>query len=245
MDYFKFVWLLFVVMTISVLSFGWDCEDKESYEEVETKTMPFKGGNALFAETQNGGIKIESWEKDSIKIEAKKKAWADTEEEAKEKVEKTELQIKEVKNGIRIETPGVEKFSVSYKIRIPKNTALELKTMNGGIEVKNITGEIKAKTMNGSISLIGIYGEVEAETMNGGVEYEVDTLVSSSNISLNTMNGGICASVPETPELSIYARVQNGKIISDFPIYTQKEQLKTKIKLMLEVTNGGIVIKKK
>jgi len=80
--------------------------------------------------------------------------------------------------------------------------------------------------------------------MNGGIEYEADTLVPS-NISLETMNGGIEVLVPENPELSIYARVKNGKIKSDFPIYTQKEQLKTKIKLMLEVSNGGIFIKKK
>jgi len=243
MNSFKFMLLVLLFVNCTIIYGSNVC--KKSLAQTMTQTMPFKPEDALFVETRNGGIKIESWEKDSIKIEAKKKAWADTEEEAKEKVEKTDLQIRKVKNGIRIEPPGVSNFSISYRIWIPKNVELELKTMNGGIEIKNIRGKIKAKTMNGSVFLFSVYGNVNAKTNNGSIKYDVDTFIESTDISLETNNGSINAFIPENRELSIYAKTRNGKLNSDFPIYIQKEQLKREIKLKLETGNGSIVIKKR
>ncbi|MBI4722398.1 MAG: hypothetical protein HY769_05285 [Candidatus Stahlbacteria bacterium] len=75
--------------------------------------------------------------------------------------------------------------------------------------------------------------------------YEVDSIFDSSDISLKTMNGGISVYLPDIPSLSIYAKATNGKIDSDFPIYTKASGLVGEKIVKLTTMNGGISISKR
>lgn len=241
---FCIIWIIFLISCLGC----WD--GSRYFEEETTQTMPFTPQSNLFVNTQNGSIRINSWDRSEIKIEATRRVRGYPEERAKKILKEIKINIREDDKGVRVETeiPRVIRgdIGVNYNIFIPKKADLSLGTMNGGIRVENIQGDVKTRTMNGGITLIGIRGAViEGNAMNGGIICNIDTLLEFTNISLETLNGGIRLAIPETPEPSIYARVVNGRIVSDFPIYTRKDAMKGDVIIKLEVMNGGISIKKR
>jgi len=189
-------------------------------------------------------------DRSEIKIEAIRRVRGYPEERAKKILKEIEINIREDDKGVRVETeiPRVRRgdIGVNYDILIPKEANLVIETMNGGIRIENIEGDIKTRTMNGGITLIGIRGAViEGNAMNGGIICNIDTLLEFTNISLETLNGGIRLGIPKTPESSIYARVSNGRIDSALPIYTRKDAMKGDVIIKLEVMNGNISIRKR
>jgi len=272
MNSFKFILLvlLFINCTIGL----------DLYKKSLTKTLSFKPGDNLFVETENGSVEISSWEREEIKIEGIKKARAETEEKAMKMIEDIEINISEDKEVVKIKARGGNNSWVDLNILVPRKANPIIETKNGSVEIRDLDGTIEVKTNNGSIGLSDIKGKVkiaarngsfalrnilsskiEAKTNNGSIEFDVDTFIKPTDISLETNNGSIYVSIPEDPELSIYAtktkivnKISIGPInikkngvetTSDFPIYTLKEQLKGEIKLKLETENGSIVIKKK
>jgi len=93
-------------------------------------------------------------------------------------------------------------LGLHYQIRVPKSTALEIRTgggnirvysvagrvelatSGGGIEVSNVTGNVYAHTSGGHIRTDQIHGDVDIATSGGGIEAE------SIDGSLNAKTSG-------------------------------------------------------
>ena len=80
-----------------------------------------------------------------------------------------------------------ERLSLHYEVRVPTQTALELRTGGGGIQVHAIKGESSLHTSGGSIEVSGLAGKLEANTSGGNIKIrEVD-----GDAHIETSGGGI------------------------------------------------------
>ena len=109
--------------------------------------------------------------------------------------------------------------SVDTVIQVPVQTALNLKTLNGGkIAVENISGEIDAENLNGSIEISNASGAVVAHSQNGKITVALNRVTPGKSMSFVTMNGTVDVTLPADAKANLRMKTENGEIWSDFDI---------------------------
>ncbi len=216
---------------------------KSVEEEVVERSVEFTPGGRVTIVNVNGDITIGSWDGHEVKMKAVKRARAESEEEARLLLEKTTVQFDRTEAGIDIRTDALKKqgrnrnVSVAYTVTVPREIDVELKTVNGRVDVddvsgaveaktsngridlKRITGSIQAKTTNGKIGLLEVLGPINAKTANGSIKAEVGGSGEQQHeIRAATTNGGIEVTLPKGLKANLKASTVNGKINTDFPV---------------------------
>ena len=234
--------ILIVMFSLCLLPV--DCgAGKNVKEEVVERSVEFSPGGRLSIVNVNGDISVNSWDRPEVKMKAVKRARAESEDAARMLLEKTTVQFDRTEQGIDIRTAAPKKpgrnrnVSVAYTVTVPKEIDLEMKTVNGTIEVKDISGAVDAKTTNGRIGLTGIVGAIQAKTTNGKISLlevlgpinaktangSITVAVGGSGeqqheIRAATTNGGIEVTLPTGLNANLKASTVNGKINTDFPV---------------------------
>lgn len=264
-----FILILFIFMpgTI-VLADNWKkvdddswCHDRSSFWsesvcEVRELTINETWKKIAVDASPNGSIKVEGWDGDSIRIQAKVQVRAGSEEKAREIL--SEIDIETGGNEISADGPkfwGSDKsWSVSFSLMVPVKSNLKLTAVNGGISIRDIDGRINAKTLNGGINVEELSGDVDVNTLNGGITAELDgDRWQGRGFDARTTNGGIKIEVPEDYSADLEASTVNGGIHVDFPITVQgwiKKNIDTKLgeggaPITLRTINGGVSIDRK
>jgi putative adhesin len=106
---------------------------------------------------------------------------------------------------------------VDYELRVPPTVALQLRTVNGRIETRAISGQTAASTVNGEVDLEATgLNEVAARTVNGRVQARF--LDDFHGAKLGTVNGRVVAILPESASfLGDFTQV-NGDFEAAFPL---------------------------
>lgn len=183
----------------------------------------------------NGGVAVKAWKRNEVLVRSKVVAWG----EAKL------ADVKVAAGGSRVAAEGPRAmpgrssgWSVSFEVFVPEKIGLDLKSVNGGISVAGVTGDLRLKTTNGGINLADVGGKVNGHTTNGGISLSLAGAGwTGDSCELETTNGGIHIEAPERYGARIVATTTNGGLKSDFP--------NTKVERgrwtggTLEVTPGG------
>lgn len=111
-----------------------------------------------------------------------------------------------------------------FKISVPRNIALNLKTDAGGdLVVQGVEGDVEINNMNGEVRLEGLVGSAVINTMNGEVR-AIYAKAPQKPISITSMNGEVDLRLPADTKANIRMRTHNGSILTDFA----EDALKTK-----------------
>ncbi len=214
---------------------GWACEVREislpARQHVDVDASP------------NGGVKVTGWDRNEILLVAIVRAQADTDAAAENIVDQVTIGT----NGeIRANGPrrsGDDHWSVSFRLQVPKSTNLDLETVNGGIKVHDVAGDLTARATNGGIKFYEIRGTVDASTTNGGVSLDfADDGWSGSEVIAHTRNGGINAKFPRQFNGTVEASTRNGGIQSDFGD-TKADRLGLRSTLRAQLGSGGPMVR--
>jgi len=190
----------------------------------------------------NGGVSVEAWERNEIEVIARVQARAGSEERAREILDAIDVSW----DGGRLEADGPrtgrrESWVVGYRIRLPRNTDLRLRTTNGGISVTGVSGDIDVRAVNGGVSFAALAGDVHGRTTNGGVSVELaDTRWDGAGLDIETTNGGVRMSVPEQYSAELELSTRNGRIDLDFPVTVQGRMGRS---LRTSLGDGGSTIR--
>lgn len=228
--------------------------DRPSHCEMREFTVPAASSLGVNA-SPNGGVSVTGWDRQEIRVRAKVVASAETQAEA----DQLASQIKVLSDGGTIRTDGPRVrgeggWSVSFDVMVPAQIALDLRTTNGGVSVRNVRGQLGLTTTNGGITLENVEGDVHGETTNGGVNATLSgNGWQGQGLDLRTHNGGVRLALPDGYSAHLEAGTTNGGISCEFPVTVQgniTRQLSTDIggggaTLTLRTTNGGISIRKK
>jgi DUF4097 and DUF4098 domain-containing protein YvlB len=203
----------------------------------------------------NGGISVEGWNKDQIRIRAKVKAWDRDEDDAEATLEKIEIELDH--HTIRAKGPKMRGdrrgWAVSFELMVPKKSNLDLETLNGGIAIEDVEGEIRAEAVNGGLKLSQLAGDVDVHTTNGGVSVELHgKRWKGRGLDASTTNGGVKVWIPEDYNADLETGTVNGSVDFDFPI-TVQGKISKRIRatlgdggppIRITTTNGGVRLKK-
>lgn len=216
------------LLTVTVLA-GCCCSGifdvfKAKYERTVQVSAPIVPGQTLDVHTSVGSIEVTGGDFTDCNVTAKIMAKAATEEQARKLAEETEIRLEPAGDKLKVEVerpPRVEKevICVSFKITVPRQTALDLRANVGKLEVKNITEAIEAVTNVGKITCEEITGSVDITTNVGEVEviYAEDA-PPACNANITTSVGEIDFDGPDNLSAEVHASANVGSIETPLPL---------------------------
>jgi hypothetical protein len=223
------------------------------------KTYQLQPGGRVEIGNVNGKIDVTPSTDNSVEVVATKTGRGATPEAAKAALERVEIREESTPNLIRIETKvprsnGLFNGSaqVEYVVRVPPSADVKFTTVNGGIELTGMNGQINAETTNGGIRARNVGGPIDATTTNGGVEVEL-TEVKEPGVKLECTNGGIKLRLPSDAKATLSASITNGgiEVLQGMTLERTSEASRRRLEarlngggpaIRLSGTNGGIHI---
>jgi Putative adhesin len=139
---------------------------------------------------------------------------------------------------------------VEFTVRVPSGANLAARTVNGGIDARDLDGRVEVSTVNGSVDF-STQGTGVAKTVNGSINGKLGRADWTDTLELETVNGSITLALPAGTDADVDARTVNGRINSSLPL-TLQEMTRRSLKgtlgsggrgLSLGTVNGSITLK--
>ena len=179
-----------------------------------------------------GSITVSGTAKATVRLEAKKSLRADNQEDLTRAENEVKLNMAEKGNLLDIYVDGpfrCRNGSINwsdrdyiavydFKLEVPEQTSLILKTVNqGDIVVRNIKGDFTIRNVNGHIEMEGMTGSGSCKTVNGHIRTEFQKNPAGA-CSFTTINGDLDIYFIPALAADFQLKTMNGKIFSDFPV---------------------------
>jgi hypothetical protein len=232
-----------------------DNDDYFNHCEVRESTM---GAGPLHVDAgQNGGIHVEAWDRNDVRVRAIVQGNARSDARAREIAGQVQIQT----GGGRVYATGPdlerrEWWSVSYRINVPRKNDLDLNATNGGITINGVHGSLRFDTTNGGVRLNEVGGFVRGETRNGGLNITLaGNRWDGDGLDVETSNGGVNLAIPDGYNAELETRTVNGGLSIDFPVTVQGELSSRRgitttlgsggAPVRVRTTNGGVRINRR
>lgn len=226
-----------------------------------TYTVPAGGRFELI--NVNGRITAEATDGKDVVVEATRTAKGRSDEAAKDLLGRLEIREEVGTATVRVEsrpprTSGFGGHEIEWIVKVPTGLTVDLRTVNGGVRLDGLSGEIHARTTNGGVKGQNIIPEtIEASTVNGGVEIELGApLDATDSVEISTVNGGVSLGMPAESKATITARAVNGGVrVTDLDVKRDDEDSRESerrrrrlngtlngggAKVNISTTNGGV-----
>ena len=235
---------LALTLGVAVLAGAASCavpfQAEPNVEETKTFSEPFAAGELLDLRNVSGRVAVASWDRDEAEIVARKVGPSSA------ALEDIRVEVSRSPRGLEVRTRyprkgrmwGQRYGSVHYSIRIPGTADLRISTVNGPVEVAEISGEVEAQTVNGSLRLTGHRGSVNAKTVNGRIECELDSFGEGDRHSFRTVNGQVRLTLGPEGRGRVDARAINGRVIMELAGLEHLET-PTRRRKRVQVGDGG------
>ncbi|AOE50644.1 DUF4097 family beta strand repeat-containing protein [Kangiella sediminilitoris] len=246
--------------TVSMIALGLSslavtADESKSFSE----TYDFSENGSINLDNINGNIEVTGWDKEEILLEYT--ITADDEDD----LDNIKVEIEHSEDDFDVEVDidsggfmswGGSSGEVSFTLKVPHGVTLDsIESVNGNIEIEDVSGEIKAETVNGKIVIKNTAQDVKFGTVNGDVEVVVDTLSRSARIKGDSVNGDIDIYLPENDGFELSSDTVNGDLSNDFDIEVDEgefvgadmngEYKSGGASLKFDTVNGDISIHKK
>jgi hypothetical protein len=219
--------------------------DRDVACEVREYTVTAAGTLAVDAEP-NGGIEVAGGPRRDILVQAKVVAHAESQQRARQiagAITVTAAPDRVAANG----PSGLgrrEGWSVSYRVAVPTVASLSLRSTNGGINVRDVDGDIEFRTVNGGVKLTNLAGNVKGRTSNGGVDVDLEgPSWKGEGLDVETSNGGVHLRIPEQYSARLETGTVNGGLNIDFPVTVQGRLDRLDRQINMDIGAGGAPIR--
>ena len=219
--------------------------------EVRSTTFPLVNGH-INVNSMNGGIEVIGEDRQDIALEARVSARAGSQSEAQSILHEITIETGGTVEAHGPHTMGNRNWSVGYKLLVPHHLAAKFHTMNGGLVLSAINGDIDGETTNGGLHIEHLGGNVQVTTTNGGIKADLDgNTWQGSGLHASTTNGGVSVKVPSNYSAHVVANTTNGGTSLNLPNANQSgvhhHSIDTNLgsggpTISFETTNGGVSI---
>lgn len=210
----------------------------------ETREMTLRAGSLLNVDGgKNGGIKVSGENRADILVRACVQTQGTTDEAAQAIARNIRI---ESSPTVRAEnSTGETTWAVSYEILVPRSTNLKLTAHNGGIAINGVDGKMDFETQNGGIHLSDSAGDVRGRTANGGVNVELSgNSWKGTGLDMQTTNGGVHLTIPETFAARVETGTVNGGFKSDIAaLNVDRNDRQRAVRLNTDLNGGGAPIR--
>jgi len=203
-------------------------DHRGSLTEEFHQTYPLTADGRVELDNINGDVRISSWDRNEIKVDAVK--YADT----KERLEEAKIEVNAGQSSISIRTkyPDHESHwgwhnnpaSVEYTLTVPRAARLdEIKLINGALDVNGVAGEVRASCINGRLDAQNLAGEARLSTINGHLHAAFDKL-NGHSVELSSVNGGLDLTIPSDANARVEAQTVSGGIENDLGLHVNNHR---------------------
>jgi hypothetical protein len=224
-----------------------------------TRTLSFAagGGRTLDVRNINGFIRVEGTSDSSVQMSIRKVVRAETQNDLSAAQRDVRLDFRD--GGPRVEATVTDhrghvcgepsrdrgdrwdrvRYSVrfDFTIRVPRDVALRLCTINSGdLVVAGTQGDFEVDNVNGLIEMRDVAGSGRAHTVNGSVTVTF-TANPKEPSSFKTVNGNVDVQFVDGLSAELAMKTFNGGLFSDFDV----TPLPTKATAAGERRNGRFV----
>jgi hypothetical protein len=126
------------------------------------------------------------------------------------------LDVEEDHNTVTISRGPFDNESIS--VQVPVNTSVNLRTVNGRIEVTGVNGDIDVEAANAPVAVKNVMGAVVAHTLNGTLTVSLDRVAPNKPMSFTTLNGTVDVTLPADTKARLRLKTHNGSIFTDFDV---------------------------
>src|SRR5512147_2465111 len=145
-----------------------------AFQEEFHKTYPLTPGGHIELKNINGFVKISSWERNEVKVDALKYAGT------KERLEQAHIVVEADPGAIYIKTRYDDGHNltftdddivhnpatVDYTLTVPAAARLDaIKLINGNLDIQNLTGDVSASCINGRLRASALRGRTDLSTV--------------------------------------------------------------------------------
>lgn len=143
--------------------------------------------------------------------------------------------------------------SMHYEVRVPVGVRLNVETVNGGVVITGVEGEVRAETVNGSVEFDGA-NATSLSTVNGQIRASFTRANWTGTLNVETVNGGVDLTFPANFSADISGETVNGGVNTAFPITIEGKWGPKSFRgtiggggrtLKIETVNGGITLRKR
>lgn len=208
--------------------------DVESKRTVE-KTLPLAANGTLHVCAINGSVRIEPGGNAEVRFTVHEKLKGETQADLDELKREIDVVITGDAQHARagVKGPGSDgvcgaetkrksnwsgrdkQYSHEFIVQAPRDAKIEISSVNGSLDIKDMRGDYKLKTVNGSIKLNDAEGSGEINTVNGSVT-AVYRNNPRSDTSLKTVNGKLALYLQPTLNADFAMKTVNGSAFTDF-----------------------------
>lgn len=221
--------------------------------EVRELALATRDGRFAVDARPNGSIQVEGWDGADVRVEARVVTRSSNATAARELADR--ITVDGTPGAVASEGPrtrGRDSWSVSYRVRVPRGTALSLESTNGSMTVSNVGGAVTARSTNGSIRIADAGGPIRARSTNGSIQAALRPGVAlADDMELRTTNGAVTLQLPAGTSARLNASTTNGGITSDIPVTIEgqsRRQLRGVMgqggpEIRISTTNGAVRIR--
>jgi len=223
-----------------------------------TRSYKLSEGGRLEIINVNGRITAEPGSGPTVEILAERSVKSMSDEQAREILGQIEMREEVGDQRVRVEVRaprfrGASNHEIKWTIKVPKGVAVDLRTVNGGVRLNGLDGDVRARSTNGGIVGSALMASnVDASVTNGGVEINLAGAPADGSIDLESVNGGVSLTLPPDSKADIAARCVNGGIsIDGLEVELTGEQNRRRLagklngggtRVSMETVNGGVKI---
>ncbi len=178
--------------------------DKEKYEEKFQKVEKLALDGKVYLNNVSGDVKVLTWDRDEVKIDALKISKADSLEKAKENAALVTIEVGRNDGRLEILTKYPEgshkklSVSVKYDLTIPAKADIEVRNISGDVWAESIGGYAKLNSVSGDVTfmkgakggyIVTVSGDLEVEDIKGDIKIKG----TSGDITLTNQLGSVSA----------------------------------------------------
>lgn len=219
------------------------------------RTYQLGSGARLEIVNINGRITADASDGSAVEVRAERTARATSDESAKDLLARIDMREEVGDSRVRIEVRAprvtVGGHQIRWTVRVPKGVSVDLRTVNGGVRMSGLDGDVRARSTNGGVNGRALRATaLDASVTNGGVDIQMALAPASGTFELQSVNGGVSLALPDTSRADITARCVNGGIsVSGLDLQLEGEQSRRRVqgrlngggaRIGLETTNGGV-----
>ena len=121
-------------------------------------------------------------------------------------------------NSVSFHGHQVYDFNYNFKVRVPRDVKLELRTVNSSrINVEGTAGDYTISNVNGPIEMKDVEGSGSVHTVNGGVKVLYARNPTGAT-SYRTVNGSLDISFRAGLNADVKMKTMNGGLYTDFDV---------------------------
>lgn len=223
-----------LVICLGATLFGLACSPlafhaSNSISEEFHQTIPLNADGRLTLDNVNGEIRIVTWDENSVRVDAVKRA------RSQDHLDAVKIEINASRELVEVKTKHPKSRGgwfgrnrqnsarVDYRISVPLDAIVgKVSSVNGAVHVEGVSGGVDASTVNGRLYASKVSGNIRLSVVNGGITADVLNLEENGSVVISAVNGIISLRLPADANAEVTAKTVNGGISTEFPVSVKK-----------------------